>query len=1252
MICIFNLRMSIQKFILILVLLVAVAIPQLGHAQSVCAALFRTSQSETIRISPQELAHQVSEKIASVTEFQYIQSVAEQVGVRIWLFGGTASGFIHYVKWATMREKGDLRFQGDRFDFDFTNIYRSTQDLDIVVDGTIQQIETVQNMLVQKYPQFLASTAAWEVRSLREAKGKPGEAGYKEALLNDFDFLNQNSDSNSTGLVEISKTREPIVRDLRDWENANSQFLTDSAREEITFYKSDFHNKTSRYLSGQNPEIFSVIRFLTKAFQYELHIKEEDFKKINLIIRRFEATDLKDINAKRRLIDIGKKLFKHAVNIEYAWNTIEQLGLRKKLLKFDSVETFDSLAFWMNREPLRTKPLGTGLGKTARDLNISIVAHESLNFLAYESITRSHTGQPNALISRTGAPNEAAAFGDGFYTRVGTEGARGTGITIRFHLHPEAREGTDFLKVFENYLVILNKRALKVIPESIHMGLLDLAHFILNDKSFANSDRALVEKMKRRLSIAQVSAEELSETVNFILKLDEKGRKKIKENKLIWPILMKQSNFFRSLTDLQITDFYKQYGGNDLFMAGLITSQEILNRVQSSKVLQKAISVQMLALESWAYFQKNNSHLDRNLKVLSDRGLSNLLEILQYFKEDKAEDIKLVREEVYNRLEKSQILQSWIVQNTRSANQDLAATIVGSPELLKKLSNRSLVQLTFKMVTSQSTAELILRTQNEPSFQNYMIESIVANKVGYQAAVTYLREVIRDYISDQNMIKLLLSGKYAPFTALSAGLRYETQGNFKKIADSDIKKFIATASLVPKSDGLVVINTLVQHSVFRNFITPTALKSSASWANFKERFASTVNILRQSVGHHRGAEEALGEFLSRAIAKLNEAPAKSFNDEIKFIYPVLIKDPVSASKISMRAIIQHANINENMTASLPVVALRSSEELIKGIEEFFDKDQYEIQFGRYKGALDFLKLIPRAQEYLTDDRKLNYIVRRWGDYDFFDTQAKDYELYVDFTKINYEQHLEHFIKIFKNSNYVIKDRSNRFSSDRHFIKSYLDQAPPNIKLKFADAFLAKLKLDENISFDLKSVTAEQIQNGIFAVLSDRLKQIVLDPSISKAKKIEFFERYEKTWNSEVAIWRKIWASVSINVAILKVARTMKGSTPEHLVEDAVKFDIDEISGLELLSLIKQRWYLVRSMSVPERILRAHLIVKKMHKQLLFTDSKFYRITEENIEQAKALKQLNVMSPKTYEMIKDQIFEVNIDLEALRNLGIK
>ena len=283
-------------------------------------------------ISAGELTRHVREKIIQVPEFHYMRERAERMGLRVWLFGGTASSFLHYVKWDLARAKGLMDLQRDRFDFDFTNIFRSTQDLDIVVDAPPDIAIQFQNAMAQRFPHFLGSKAnGWEVRSLEHRVGTPGQPGFKEALLDDVDFNSQNTDSNSVGMVEVTVSEGPIIQDLRHWDQEEGVFLEDTLNNEISYFRSDRHLTTSRAKAGENPEILSVLRLLVKSFQYELTFSDPAFREMKEIAQQFKPGQVTNPVAQRRIQDTAKKLVIHAVNIEYAMKYIRRTGASSKI---------------------------------------------------------------------------------------------------------------------------------------------------------------------------------------------------------------------------------------------------------------------------------------------------------------------------------------------------------------------------------------------------------------------------------------------------------------------------------------------------------------------------------------------------------------------------------------------------------------------------------------------------------------------------------------------------------------------------------------------------------------------------------------------------------------------------------------------------------------------------------------------------------------------------------------------------------
>ncbi|MBC6416177.1 MAG: hypothetical protein GDA46_07350, partial [Bdellovibrionales bacterium] len=496
-----------------------------------------------LKLTKKELIEAIEKNIEKVPEFQEIKRIAKELGVRVYLFGGTAASYAHYVKNDLLRLRGDTRFQSEKFGYDYTDIYRSTQDMDLVMDGSEEKAQRMEELLSSKFPYFQGNKSAWEVRLLRKS------IGTKEALLHNKDFFNQHTDSHSTGLIELtSKKGEQSIKDLRDWESKNPHFLADVLKGELTYYHSTKHKETERYKQDINPEIFSVIRALTKVFQYDLDIKEEALIKMKGIIDSFSESDLKSNYAKKWIEENGKKLMFHSLDVEKSWDVLEELGLREKLINLGDKTQESSLAWLLDKEPLRSKPLGEGKGETAKELGISIVSHSTSNFKIYEIITRSYKGEPNVFISRRDKVGEAAAFGEGFYTQRGTVGGTGSGFNIRFEVDPRAREGIDFEVINENVLLIKNKRSIKVIPESLNIGFKEYFEILSDKKIDWSQEKGLLEKLRNKIHHQDLNGSVKKEEIESVLKIINKEVNETKEENL--------SLILRSFFALEISKNY------------------------------------------------------------------------------------------------------------------------------------------------------------------------------------------------------------------------------------------------------------------------------------------------------------------------------------------------------------------------------------------------------------------------------------------------------------------------------------------------------------------------------------------------------------------------------------------------------------------------------------------------------------------------------------------------------------------------
>jgi hypothetical protein len=465
-----------------------------------CFLLLSSPALANQSLNPQTLRAEIGAKRDSVPEFVEIKKEAERLGLRVWLFGGSAAGYGHYVAWDLRRRSGDSRFYPDRFDYDFTNIYRSNQDMDLVVDGPSEKAAQLEQILRSRFEYFEGSKKKWEVRMLREARGD------KLPLLNDFDFLNQHTDSNSTGLIEITDSKDPVVKDLRDWNASEPIFLKDLSTETLHFYFSENHDLTSRFKQGLNPPIIAAIRYLTKAFQFELKMLPGDLAAIRKIIDDFDPTAMtRGSYVDEWLERNSKKLIQNAVNIEYAITVMDGLRLRSKLRAVRrNQNTVGTMAWWLNKEALKSFPVGEGSGKTLAEVlrengyqrpEEVVVAHETSDFSAYESITKAHTNEPNVLTSRHGAVGEDAGAGEGHYTAIGKLGRRNTGYTIRYTPILKARENTDFT-ILGDVVIWRNRAAFRVIQEGLQADLVDYFHKLLG---LNPSEKAVFEKLRRRL---------------------------------------------------------------------------------------------------------------------------------------------------------------------------------------------------------------------------------------------------------------------------------------------------------------------------------------------------------------------------------------------------------------------------------------------------------------------------------------------------------------------------------------------------------------------------------------------------------------------------------------------------------------------------------------------------------------------------------------------------------------------------------
>lgn len=443
-------------------------------------------------VAPSSLERAILSALPKISEFEEVRNLAEARGLRAWLLGGTAATVAHYAKWEILRARGEGPAFLREVDHRLGEIFLPTQDIDLVVDGGPDDTLFLRDALSARFPYV-----KWEVRALKT------KVGDKEALLG-ASFLNQHNDSYSLGLIELtSHGDEPRIRDLNAWDSERSRFLEDVAAGRISYLFSEKHAQSHRVFDGKNPPILSVVRLLTKAFQFHVGASSQDMTRIREIVAQFGPQEIWTEYVHYWFQAHGPKLVQNAMDVAHAWNTMERIGLRQKLLALpdhpaatSEGESRKSLQWWMAKEPLRDASDRKRLGlpreamkgsATAGEIGLTVVTHNTRDFQTWQAIRRNVGGVPNFFSSRQGHDGygEVASLGDGVYTSRGNVSEARAGYPVRLEVLPHAREGVDFsrFKGVPQTILWLTRDKLRVLPEPLKLGESEAVSYLLDLKT-------------------------------------------------------------------------------------------------------------------------------------------------------------------------------------------------------------------------------------------------------------------------------------------------------------------------------------------------------------------------------------------------------------------------------------------------------------------------------------------------------------------------------------------------------------------------------------------------------------------------------------------------------------------------------------------------------------------------------------------------------------------------------------------------
>lgn len=406
--------------------------------------------------------------LTNVEEFMFIKAWAEVHQRRVYLFGGSATAFCVYTRWFKEFQNGSPRFSADKFNFALPNIYHSNQDIDILIDGSTSEAEELQRQLQKRYPYEKVAggkvISVWEVRPLRHS------IDMKADILDNNDFQNQNTDSNSTGLVEITNppSDRSRIQDLRRAFDGEGRFFQDVVNGQITYYHTRQHETTTR-AKASNPILISAVRFLIKLFEYDLKTDEISLDRVAKIIKSADIEKITTQRGARRWLEKNAaKLLNNAVNVEAADKVLKKLGLTTKLADVGEKNDPQSMNQLLKLTPLPSLPINSGPGQdaslTAATLGVSRVYLKVSDFLTFERLRSATVGAPNILVY----PQRKLYGPDRPAVAVSVQPENNlNGIWVALDVNPNALRGKDFEISSKNSVNVFNRSALTVAPESL-----------------------------------------------------------------------------------------------------------------------------------------------------------------------------------------------------------------------------------------------------------------------------------------------------------------------------------------------------------------------------------------------------------------------------------------------------------------------------------------------------------------------------------------------------------------------------------------------------------------------------------------------------------------------------------------------------------------------------------------------------------------------------------------------------------------
>lgn len=303
-------------------------------------------------VSEEEYLQAINDNLHGLVAYEYIAQKAQELGFRIWMFGGTAASYALFIKRKLYAEKKGIPFYTDGQERpEFFDIYSFLQDADFVIEGTKAQVDQLKaaisdNEWIQYKKKDRWVRSLWDVMTLRTDQGR--------GIIDSDHFLNQHNDTLSQGMIELTPVTAEDQMGAPENPVDSLKYRIRYARafsltsKETPFFKAVYegvnhylpqerHKETFMYNQGKNPQILSVLRYLVKVSRSGLRIPQESFLKMKEVLEQSQE-ELTSLNpyATGRIENIVTQLFLESADIHRTLELLRRLGLIETIFEMNS----------------------------------------------------------------------------------------------------------------------------------------------------------------------------------------------------------------------------------------------------------------------------------------------------------------------------------------------------------------------------------------------------------------------------------------------------------------------------------------------------------------------------------------------------------------------------------------------------------------------------------------------------------------------------------------------------------------------------------------------------------------------------------------------------------------------------------------------------------------------------------------------------------------------------------------------------